>query len=185
MAIKQFTSISTPSVDSIENDPAAMLLEGLDTLRGYAKTAAKHGRKLSSHAFYSQKARECLTRLRHDYLLLRSEYLPNRSPQIAKQLETLEGPLSEIEKGLDLPANDLVRLIEKIAVTVGSDLRVALKAKPQDGFNGDHFVTTEILPPGVYRKVLDEANRSFAQECPNACAAMLRRLMESLIIRGI
>ena len=46
------------------------------------------------------------------------------------------------------------------------------------------FITPEILKPGVYRKVLEEANRCFSADCPNACAAMLRRLVESLIIEA-
>ncbi|HTZ95484.1 MAG TPA: DUF4145 domain-containing protein [Terriglobales bacterium] len=155
----------------------------MDTLRSYAKTAAKHGFKLDTHSYYVGKARESVTKLRHDYLLMKSRYPRDPFPDIAKQLDAIEEPVSRIEQGLHLPPDDLLDAIEQVALRVGSDLRVAIQTKSDNQLN-EPFITPEILPLGVYRKVLDEANRCFAQGCPNACAAMLRRLVESLIIEA-
>ncbi len=183
MAQKRSTNTSIHSTENTEeHDPTAALVRSLDALRRVANMAARHGFKLSAHYHYAAKARLSMTELRRAFLELRSKYPENQFSAIAKELEAVAGPLSEIENGLPLPPRELIALIEEVSRRIGSDLHVALQATPH-GPN-EPFIVSEILPPGVYRKVLDEANRCFAQNCPNACAAMLRRLVESLIIEA-
>jgi len=184
MATKQSTNITSHSANAPEHDPTANLLNALSTLQGFAKTAARHGFKLGSHNHYAVKASECVTEVRRAYLELRSEYPADCFPAVAKQLDAIEEPLSKIEQGLLLSPRELVKSIERVCHSVGSDLRVAIRAKANNQGGNEPFITPEILQPGVYRKVLDEANRCFVQGCPNTCAAMLRRLVESLIIEA-
>ncbi|MGA2201560.1 MAG: DUF4145 domain-containing protein [Terriglobales bacterium] len=187
MATRQRTSTLIRNAVAVEADglnPTADLLAGLNTLRNFAKTAAKHGFKLGAHTHYSVKAHETLVEIRRKFLELRANYQHDQHPAVAAQLDALEGPLKQLEQGLELNATKLKDIIRDVVFKVGSDLRAAIEAEANHGVGTVPFITPEILKPGVYRKVLEEANRCFAENCPNACAAMLRRLVESLIIEA-
>jgi hypothetical protein len=181
MATKQSTSISTHSDQG--QDPAAELSRNLTQLRGLAKIAAKHGFKLGSHGHYSVKARDCITEIRSNFLLLRAEYPSDAFPLVSEQLDLLVEQMTKLEQGMNLSARDLLKIVEQVEFKVSSDLRVAIRANHNGRPTGAPFITPDILLAGVYRKVLEEANRCYPN-CPNACAAMLRRLIESLIIEA-
>jgi hypothetical protein len=153
-------------------------------MRNLAKTAAKHGFKLGSHTHYATKAHDTLVEIRRKFLELKSNYPEDRYPAVAAQLEALEAPLTQLEQGLALNASELKDAIRDVSFRVGSDLRAAIEAAGNRQKANNPFITPEILKPGVYRKVLEEANRCFNESCQNACAAMLRRLVESLIIEA-
>ncbi|MGB6876603.1 MAG: DUF4145 domain-containing protein [Candidatus Acidiferrales bacterium] len=164
------------------DDLVAAFSDELNVLLGFAKTAKKHGFKLASHAYYADKTKECLICTRRAFLEIRQAYAAVHFPEVAKQLDEIEPLLADVERGIS--TDDLIRNIDLIQHRMGSDLLVAIHAKAGHNPDGQMFITTEILPAGVYKKVLDEANRCFAQNCPNACAAMLRRLVESLVIEA-
>ncbi|MFT3914871.1 MAG: DUF4145 domain-containing protein [Anaeromyxobacteraceae bacterium] len=48
------------------------------------------------------------------------------------------------------------------------------------------YLPLEVIPKsmGVIRSVLDEANRCFSNECYNGCAALLRRVVELLLVEA-
>jgi hypothetical protein len=187
MATRQHTSTSIRNFVAVEAGvpkPTAELLASLKTLGGFAATAAKHGFKLGAHTHYSSKAHATLVEIRRNFLELKANYPQEQHPTVAAQLEGLEGPLKQLEQGLELNATKLKDVIRDVVFKVGSDLRAAIEAEANHGVGTAPFITPEILKPGVYRKVLEEANRCFAENCPNACAAMLRRLVESLIIEA-
>ena len=186
MVTRQHTSTSihsTVAAEAQDRNPTAELLASLNTLRNFAKTATKHGFKLGSHTHYSGKAHETLVEIRRNFLELRASYPQDQHSAVAAQLDALESPLKQLEQGLELNASKLKDIIRDVAFKVGSDLRAAIEAEANHRGAGP-FITPEILKPGVYRKVLEEANRCFAGNCLNACAAMLRRLVESLIIEA-
>jgi hypothetical protein len=187
MGTRQHTSTSIRSAVAAEAgapNPTDGLLAGLRTLGGFATTAAKHGFRLGTHTHYSIKAHATLVEIRRNFLELRAKYPQEHHPAVAAQLDALEGPLKQLEQGLELNAAKLRDIIRDLVFTIGSDLRAAIEAEANHGVGTVPFITPEILKPGVYRKVLEEANRCFAENCPNACAAMLRRLVESLIIEA-
>lgn len=185
MATRRRTSTSIRSVEHAEDaSPAAELMSSLATLHGFARTAAKHRFKLGAHTYYAPKAHDALIELRRKFLILKSEYPASRHPAVATQLDALEPPLAQLEQGLDLPARELAKIIREVSYRVGSDLRAAIQATGNHQGVNTPFITPDILKPGIYRKVLEEANQCFNQNCPNACAAMLRRLVESLIIEA-
>jgi|SRR5581483_2996883 len=179
------TSIRSPETPANKNgDATADLLTSLNTMRNFAKIAAKHGFKLGSHSHYSSKAHDTLAEIRRQYLDLQTKYPKDQFPAVAGQLDALESLFAQLQNGLTLTPTELKSTIRDISFRVASDLRVAIEAAGNHPAGGHPFITPEILKPGVYKKVLEEANRCFNNNCPNACAAMLRRLVESLIIEA-
>jgi hypothetical protein len=186
MATRRRTSISTHSAAQLETataNPTTSLLEGIRALGELAETAAKNGFKLGSHTFYAPKAHDLLVKIRRSFLELKTNYPKDQFSAVAALLGALEAPLTRLEQGLNLNGAELRSLTRDVSYKVGSDLRAAIDGAGNQR-TGDPFITSDILKPGVYRKVLEEANRCYGQGCPNACAAMLRRLVESLIIEA-
>jgi Domain of unknown function (DUF4145) len=188
MARKRSTNTSIRKGVPVANepdDPASNLSNSLRELHGFAATAAKNHFKLGGHKHYAAKAHSSLVDIRRSFLELRTRYPKDRFPAVADQLDGLEGPLGQIEHGLDVDPRDLEKAIRDVSYRLGSDLHAAIRsAGDQAVAAGTPFITPDVLKPGVYRKVLEEANRCYDQNCPNACAAMLRRLTESLIIEA-
>lgn len=184
MARKQRTntSIRNSRDGDSKKSPTADFSTSLAKLGDLARTAARHKFKLGTHTFYGPKAHEILVEIRRRFLELRSAYPAGRSATVAAQLDSLAKPLEQIENALNVDGRELVNGIRQICYVTDSDLRAAIESVDGDKETDSPFVTPEVLKPGVYRKVLEEANWCFAQNCPNACAAMLRRLVESLII---
>jgi hypothetical protein len=185
MAAKQHTNTSTRSVAAAEPaSPVSDLRASLLKLESFAKTAAKHRFKLGTHNHYAPKAHAALVEIRRQFLGLKSAYPPDQHPAVATQLDALDAPLTRLEQGLDLDPRELKRAIRDVSYKVGSDVCAAIQSAGNPQGSGSSYITPEILQPGVYRKVLEEANRCYSGNCPNACAAMLRRLVESLIIEA-
>jgi hypothetical protein len=185
MAKKQLTNTSIRDTDAdLKKNPTSDFSNGLARLGNLAKTAARHKFKLGTHSFYGPKAHEILIEIRRRFLELQAAYPASRSTAVAAQIDSLNKPLEQIENALNLDGKELVGVIRQVAYVVDSDLHTAIEAVEANKEPDSPFVTTEILKPGVYRKVLEEANWCFSQNCPNACAAMLRRLVESLIIES-
>jgi len=184
MAAKQPTSTSTRDSHSeaAKANPTAEFSSSLAKMGRLAKTAARHKFKLGTHSFYGPKAHDALVEIRRRFLELRAAYPSDRSSAVSAQLDSLAAPLGQLEDALHLDARDLAKIVRDASYIAGSDLRTAIEATDNNREPNSPFVTPEVLKPGVYRKVLEEANWCFAQNCPNACAAMLRRLVESLII---
>lgn len=178
------TNLSDAKDGSGQRHPAERLTEHLEALAGLAKTAAKNGFRLASHNYYAPKSRDCITGVRREFLLLKANFPPDRYPLVAKQLAGLDAPLTKLEQGLALPPRELLQIVEVVLHTIASDLEVAIQSDSTHHAAQSPFLPADILRPGVYRKILEEANVSIAQGCPNACAAMLRRLTESLIIEA-
>jgi hypothetical protein len=185
MATKQVTSTSTHNGDSGDGgSDAQRLLRLLTPLGDDARTAVKNRFKIGTHAHYAAKARGYLTELRREFLLVKAEYPLDREPAVAAELDLFEKALTSLERGLMLPPREFLEIVDNAAFRLGSHLDAALHASNNYHNGSVPFITLDILPNGVFRKVLEEANRCFVQDCPNACAAMLRRLVESLIIEA-
>jgi hypothetical protein len=186
MAAKRRTSTSTrdPQRDVAKTSPTAEFSGSLAQMGRLAKTAARHRFKLGTHSFYGPKAHDALVEIRRRFLELRAAYPPDRSPAVSAHLDSLTAPLGRLEDALHLDARDLEKIVRDASYIAGSDLRTAIEAAENKKEPNSPFITPEVLEPGVYRKVLEEANWCFAEGCPNACAAMLRRLVESLIIEA-
>jgi hypothetical protein len=148
MAIRQHTSTSIRNAAELEADapkPTAELLAGLNALGGFATTAAKHGFKLGAHTHYSSKAHATLVEIRRTFLELKANYQHEQHPAVAAQLDALEGPLKQLEQGLELNATKLKDIIRDVVFKVGSDLRAAIEAEANHWAGAAPFITPEIL----------------------------------------
>lgn len=152
------------------------------------RTAKRNRFSLASHRFYAPKARSSLARLRKSFLLLRRDYPEERFPRVAFQLATVEPLVSKLVAIFPSEPKEMLKFLDEISFKVDSDLAVELDA-PQAApvlSTSVPFLPNEIISDrhGVLQKVLWEANRCYDAACYNACAAMIRRLVESLVIEA-
>jgi hypothetical protein len=183
-ARRKFLSTSTHDL-TVSGDPVNELAEAVRALEATVRTARKHGFRLLSHNFYSRKAQDQLTTLRRRFLAVRSAYSRDKYPSLDVQLSGIERLLRTVELNINNSAMDLAATLQEIGRKVGADLAVEVATvDSRDSAAAAPFLPIDIVRPGVYQKILDEANASFANGCFNACSAMLRRLIESLIIEA-
>jgi hypothetical protein len=160
-------------------------------LKGLAKTlrAAKRYRyNIASNRVYAPKARAGLAALRKSFLLFKRDYPEARFPRIAFHIAAIEPLVTKVVEMFPSEPDQILRLLDELSFKVDSDLAAELES-PEAQPTLAHsvpFIPNDIIGDrhGVLQKVLWEANRCYEAACYNACAAMLRRLVESLIIEA-
>jgi hypothetical protein len=95
-------------------------------------------------------------------------------------MSSIDGKLHSLTLETD-PAS-ISRTVEEMRILLDSEFELLLQVETGWKTPEVSFLPTEIVPNGTYRRILEEVNKCFANGCFNACAAMLRRLVESLII---
>jgi hypothetical protein len=163
-------------------DFSRRLLECVKVLR----TAKRNRISLASHSFYSTKVRSALASLRKSFLGLQRDYPPERFPRVAFQLATIEPLLHQMVSLYPAPPTEMLKLADEIAFKVQSDLAAEIEA-PESIPNltsSIPFIPNDLIEERDYilKKVLWEINRCYEAACYNSCAAMIRRLVENLII---
>jgi hypothetical protein len=148
--------------------------------------AQKHGFGIGSHPTYAPRARAALAGIRKCFVLLQRNFPPERFPRVAFQLSSIEPLVSSLLEAYPSDRKGMKSLLDEIALKVESDLAVELglpEANPLSA-SGIDFLPDDIMEDRhhVPKKILWEANRCYDAACYNACAAMLRRLIETLII---
>lgn len=151
-------------------------------------TAKKRKINLSLISFYSDKVRSAIASLRKSFLGLQRDYPSERYSRVAFQLATIEPLIQGMITNYPTRPVILLQLANEIKFKVQSDLAAELETTetiltpscsppfiPNDLIEDRHF---------VLKKVLWEINRCFDAACYNSCAAMIRRLTESLIIEA-
>lgn len=152
------------------------------------RTAKKNRVSLASHSFYSQKVRTALASLRKSFLALKRDYPNERFPKVAFQLATTEPMLQRLVAIYPTNPAEMLKLLDEITFKVETDLAAELESPdailvltttapflPNDLVEDRYF---------VMKQVLWEANRCYEAACYNACATMIRRLVENLIIEA-
>jgi hypothetical protein len=160
--------------------PLERLEKTLGQFSAVAHKAKKHGFRITSHSFYRPKANELMADLRKEAILLRN--FSRSKGDAGGALIALADMVDELS--LQEPADELVRRLDSIEFHIKSDLAAALEASSDHSNAQAPFMPEDLIPRSVYRKILDEANRCFDARCCNGCAAMLRRIIESLIIEA-
>jgi hypothetical protein len=161
------------------------LIETIKALR-----AAKNKRvKLSSTSFYANKVRSALANLRKSFLAIQRDYPPERYPKVAFQLATVEPLLKSIITTYPArPTDELLQLAVEIEFKAKSDLAAELEAADtaMTSSSSPPFIPNDLIEERhhILKKVLWEINRCYDTACYNSCAAMIRRLTESLIIEA-
>ncbi len=151
--------------------------------------AKKNKVRLSSTSFYANKVRLALANLRKSFLAIQRDYPPERYPKVAFQLATIEPLLQSIITTYPTKATDeLLQLANEIEFKVKSDLAAELEATDTTltPSSSPSFIPNDLIEERhhVLKKVLWEINRCYDAACYNSCAAMVRRLTESLIIEA-
>jgi hypothetical protein len=162
--------------------------ERLAELAKHLRVAKKNKVKLSSSSFYGQKVRSSLASLRKSFISLQSGFPPERYGRVAFQLATIEPLLRQLTSQYPANASDLLKLVDEITFKTQSDLSGEIEAaeKATTIAPAIPFIPNELIEDKhfVLKKTLWEINKSYDVACYNACAAMIRRLTESLIVQA-
>jgi hypothetical protein len=166
--------------------PADEFAAHVATLSGIVKKARKHRFGLGSHPFYAPRASAALAGIRKCFVLLQRNYPSERFGGVAFQLSAIEPLVTRLVKIFPSDVEGMKELLAEISFKVQSDLEAEFnqpESKPLSS-SAAGFVPEEIIEERhhVPKKILWEANRCYDAACYNACAAMLRRLIETLII---
>lgn len=152
------------------------------------QAAVKNRYSIATHRVYGPKARAALAALRKHFLMLKRDYPDQRFPRVAFQLATLEPLISKVVELFPSEPREIQRLIAEIDFKVDSDLAAELEAPEATASLSPAvpFLPNDLIGDryGVLQKILWEANRCYDAACYNACAAMMRRLVENLIIEA-
>jgi hypothetical protein len=160
----------------------------LAELLKYLRVAKKNKVKLSSSSFYGQKVWSTLATLRKSFISLQRDYPVERYSRVAFQLATIEPLLHKLTSLYPASASDLLPLAEEVSFKAKSDLSAEVEAAEKTTTVAPTvvFVPNDLIEDRHYilKKVLWEMNKSYDSACYNACAAMIRRLTESLIVQA-
>ena len=152
------------------------------------RAAKRNSAGLASHRFYAPKARADLAGLRKGFLMLKRDYPDERFPRVAFQLTTMEPLVLKLLEAFPSNPKAMLALVDDIIFKAESDLAAELDA-PQARTTlstSAPFLPNDLIDDrhGIIQKVLWEANRCYEAACYNACAAMIRRMVENLIIEA-
>jgi Domain of unknown function (DUF4145) len=160
----------------------------LDEILNALRAAKRNRASLSSHSFYSTKVRSALATLRKCFLTLQRDYPSERYPAVAFQLASIEPLLQNMISLYPASATEMLKLADEIAFKVHSDLSAHVEAPPEAIANAGSapYIPNDLIEERhfVLKKILWEVNRCYDSACYNSCAAMIRRLVESLIVQA-
>lgn len=166
--------------------PTDDICQNIGKLLATIKVAKKNGFRLNSHSFYAPRASAALAGIRKSFLVLKHDYPGDRFATVAFQLSSIEPLLIRLTEIFPSDLDGMKKLAEEAEFLIKTDLEAELErpsAKPLS------VASVEFLPNDmieekhfVPKKLLWEVNRCHDAACYNACAALLRRLVENLII---
>ena len=170
----------------MSTNPSDELSAKIFALLAVVKVARKNGFRLNNHAFYSPRANAALAGVRKGFLILKRDYPADRFASIAYQLSSIEPLVTRRVEIFPSDLDGMKRLLEEIEFKIKSDLAVEFEhpsSKPLSTPNTE-FLPNDMIEEKhfVPKKLLWEVNRCHDAACYNACAALLRRLIENLII---
>ncbi len=178
MARRGSTSTSPHEGDS--GGELGELRGALNQLRRFVRAAKRNKQRIRPHTFYGAKVSEGSASARRNLLLLIAKYESVQG--VASILQGLLRTLGKLQEEPD--SAEVLKALEGMIFSVESDLVAALQSSTEVANISRPLLPPEIVPNGVYRRILEEANSCYAHRCFDACAAMLRRLIESLIIEA-
>lgn len=150
------------------------------------KTARKNKVNLSSHSYYAEKVPSRLASLKKSFLKLQRDYPKERFPTVAFRLATIEPLLDKLIAIYPAAPNAMLELLAEIKFKEESELVAEIEIAEREAISSIEppFLPDDLIEDRHYvlKKVLWEVNRSYASDCYNSCAAMIRRLAETLII---
>jgi hypothetical protein len=158
----------------------------ISELASVVRKARKHKFGVGSHPTYAPRARAAMAGIRKSFVLLQRNFPAERFPRVAFQLSSIQPLVTKLTEIFPSDAKGMKQLLDELALKAQSDLAAELElpeSKPLSAAVVD-FLPDEIVEAKhhVPKRILWEANRCYDAACYNACAALLRRLIEILII---
>ncbi len=170
---------------------AASLSEFKDSIKSSIILVREAIRKKSKFVQDSKLSEDLVIQvasLRKAFLKLSRDYPIERYPRIAFQLSSIDPLVSKFISSYPQAPKEMLILLNEISFKVHSDISAeidledratpistAVSYLPDDLVEDRHF---------AHKKTLWEINRTYEIACYNSCAAMIRRLTESLIIEA-
>jgi hypothetical protein len=118
---------------------------------------------------------------------MKRDYPDERYPRVAFQIASIEPLIGRLTETFPDDPRSMIQLLDEISFKAESDLAAefdALDTQAVTQANSVPFLPDDMIDTrfGVMQKVLWEANQCYERGCYNACAAMIRRLVENLIV---
>jgi len=158
----------------------------IDDLLKALKKAKKENRNLADLSQRAESIRKKLAILKKQFVLLKSDFPKEIYPKVAFEFAKIDPLLENLIKIFPAPYGEMLLLLSEISTLCLSDLDAAVQiesASIHGGKNGK-FIPEDIVGDRyfVMKKSIWECNRCFENACYNACAAMLRKICEHLIV---
>jgi|SRR5579862_2707634 len=168
------------------SSPSDDFIEHVSKLSEIVAKARKNGFGIGTHPTYAKSARESLVGIKKHFLMLRRNFPPERYAGVAIQLASIEPLINKLVEIFPSDLKGMDSLLSELAFKGESDLAAELELpQSQQGALAEApFLPEEIIEErhGVPKKILWEVNVSYSSACYNACAAMIRHLIETLIV---
>ena len=150
------------------------------------RKARRNGFSVGTSPKHAGPAREALVGIRKSFLMLRRNFPPERYSGVAIQLASIEPLIDRLVELFPSDLKGMADLLSELSFKGESDLAAELelpqsqRAVPSD----PPFLPEEIIEDrhGVIKKLLWEINACYSSACYNACAAMIRHMIEMLIV---
>jgi Domain of unknown function (DUF4145) len=170
----------------VTKSPSEELSTDVANLSAVLVQARKHRFKIDTHSFYSPKARTALAGIKRNFILLQKNYPSERFAGVAYQLSVIEPLIIKLIQLFPSETNGMITILHEIKFKLESDLEAELNqpAAIPSATSGVYFLPDDLIEDkhAVPKKLLWEINRCYDAACYNACAALIRRLIENLIV---
>lgn len=152
------------------------------------RSARKQRANLNSHSYYAEKFRSNLANLRKSFLKLQRNYPQEKFPSVAFQISVIVPLINKLIEIYPAPINQMFQLLNEIKFKDESDLTAEieiLESKDEKSISPP-FLPDDLIEErfSILKKILWEINRTYESACYNSCAAMIRRLTETIIIEA-
>lgn len=158
-------------------------LRFVDSLEGLVRTARRNRNSIATHPFYARKSAAAVGDIRRTFARLRDEH--GHHKDVTEVLVRIEAEIESLRRAYPNDASGVADGLRRLHVLAKTELAPVLP-QATGGPKGPAFLPSDILPRqlGILREVLREANICYEGRCYNASAAMLRRLVETLIVES-
>jgi hypothetical protein len=158
----------------------------ISKLAEIVRKARRNGFGIATHPSYAAPAREALVGIKKSFLMLRRNFPPERYSGVAIQLASIEPLIDRLVEIFPSDVKGMASLLSELSFKSESDLAAELELpESQQAVPAEPpFLPEEIIEDryGVPKRILWEINRCYDAACYNACAAMVRHLIEMLIV---
>jgi hypothetical protein len=150
------------------------------------KEAIRRKSRLNRSSKLSDQIAFSIALVRKGFLKLIRDYPPDRYKKVSFQLSMIEPLVNEFVSTYPGSPKDMLLLLKEISFKTNSDLLAEIETEAIESSSASEppFLPDDLIEErhNVHKRTLWEINRTYENACYNSCAAMIRKLAESLII---